>query len=308
MISTQRLSFALRERIARLVIRLSQPDLGAAQREEFAENAFRDDKLTHAALHHVLVEDCGAPVTIFAFASSALLFAAQPTFEFRGLLQPKQGVCNLVFLRDPYRTAYHVTPNGAPHGLAFYEEEVRRLMQSLGGKVHIAIGDSSGGAAALYFGTRCGMDRIIAFNVPFPISFWTSPGAYWHALTNLRLLRRSRYEYWEVCFLTFTTTIVRLQLWATAGRNGTMNPLATYLSTAERPQATLFYGQDCGPDAAIAAQFATAPEARLVPLPTALHNCAVCLAKRGQLRQVIENEIAEAMRQPGTGPSAFNAE
>lgn len=284
----------LREALFRRAIRKLQRDLGAAHRKELRDNPFQDEALRKARPRHLLVEDCNASVTVFVFASSAQLFAGQPTFDFRGLLRPEQGFCNLVFLRDPHRMAYHVSPeDGSPNGLAFYENEVRELMQSLGGKAYLAIGDSAGGAAALYFGTRCGMDRVVAFSIPFPLSNWYSFKTLYSALTDLRLLRRSWNEWHEVTRLSVVSRVMDLLFRAVVGRKNIWDPVDTFLSSPKRPQLTIYFGEDCRPDAAIAHRLGSVPEARLVPLPTALHNSTLYLARKRQLRTVVEEGIAE---------------
>lgn len=58
------------------------------------------------------VENNGADITIFCFASGAVLYAGLPTFEFRKILQDTGCKLNLVFLRDIRRMGYHVAPDG----------------------------------------------------------------------------------------------------------------------------------------------------------------------------------------------------
>lgn len=289
------LAFRMKDSIARIVIRLSQPDLGAEQEREYSVDAFGERNSAASMPEVLLVEDNGAPVTVFSFASSALLFAGQPTFEFRGYLKSCGGEINRVFFRDINRLAYHVTPIGRPGGLDYYENEVRRLMNSLGGRTNIAIGDSSGGSAALYFGARCGMDKVIAFSPPFPLRCWIGPLSHIRSLLDWKLLLASPYDYWEVAFIGLTSVMFTFDLVMKVGIASVFDPIKTYKDAKPRPKATVFYGAECRPDRSVALLLSDAPEVTLRPVPTGRHNIGLVLAKKGELGPAILREIEEAI-------------
>ncbi len=295
MASLSRRDYALQELIMRVATRIFMPDLGAAQDRELTSNPFQDKDLAKVDPRHVLVEDNGAPVTIFAFSSSALLFSDHPTFEFRGFLKQVKRSCNLVFFRDVHRRAYHLTPDRKPEGLQFFENETRSLMKSLGARCHIAIGDSAGASAALYFGARCGMDKIIAFNPPFPFGTRLSPSAIFRTWLNLKALITNPRKYWEGISLGYATGTLHLVLLEEVGRKGLWDPIRAYREAEKRPRATVFFGEDCLPDTMIAHMLDGMPEVKLVPLPTWSHRSIACLAKRGELGTTIVGEILKAI-------------
>lgn len=291
--------------MARRVTAIVQPDVARDHRREVAAGAFAPRGADSEFPSHVLVEDNGAEATVFSFASNALLFAGQPAFELRGYLGTLGARVNRVYLRDIHRTAYHLDPRGNPGGAAFYEDEVRRLMAELGSRVNIGIGDSSGGSAALYFGTRCTMDKVIAFSPPFPIRYWTEPRARLRALCDWRLLQESRYSYWEVVSMGTMASLFATDLRKLVGDGATWDPLAEFRAAAKHPEAVVFYGARCGPDAKIAELWAAMPGVRTVPIDTGRHNVTTELGRKGLLRDYIANEVREAIESRGvTGPAA----
>jgi len=291
----------MKERIARFIIRRFVPkEVVDAIEHEVESGMFAKRRESQELPEHMLIEDRGADTTIFSFAGGALLFAGQPSFEFRKLLTSHREDFNLVFLRDIHRLAYHLRPEGGPGGLDFYEREVNRAMDQVGSKRHIALGDSVGGSAALYFGTRCRMDHVIALSPPCPFSAWLEPKMQLMAYTDLPLLFRSWEEFYEVAFLTFATNFVNIGIRRVVGKGGTWCFPEVYLEAENRPSATIFYGARCRPDRRIAKCYEGQPDVRLVALDTAVHNTGAWLKNRGELADVLGADIDIALEKWGT--------
>lgn len=288
--------FALKEKIAQFIIRRFVPkEVVDAMEYEIENGMFAEQGAAKELPEHVLIEDRGADTTIFSFAGGALLFAGQPTFEFRKLLTRHGHDYNLVFMRDIHRLAYHLRPEGGPGGLDFYEGEVRRVMAQLGSKRFIALGDSVGGCAALYYGTRCGMDHVIAMSPPCPFYAYLEPMMQVKAYLDLPLLLRSWDEYYEVAFITFATNFVNLAIRRVVGAEGVWRLPEVFLEAEKRPSATIFYGARCRPDTRIARMYEGQADVRLVPLDTAMHNTGAWMKKRGELADVLVNDIHAAL-------------
>ena len=271
------------------------PWYGAAQRRENASKAFAE---IDGVPQHLLVEDNGSDTTLFSFSSAALLHSGLPTFEFTGFLRRLTPVRNLVFFRDVHRLAYHVTPKGEPDGLAFYEQEVRRAIETLGSTRNVAIGDSSGAAAAIYFGTRCGMDKVVAFSPSYPMGPWVEPLAKLREFVNVRELLTDPRGYWETLALTWFSTLVYSNQLLHVGREGVFDPMQTFLECQNRPRVTLVYGERCRPDRTIAKLITDAPEVKAVPLPTGRHMLWMVAARSGGLEEFLAAELQPAP--PGT--------
>ena len=76
--------YALKERAARFIIRRFVPkEVVDAIENEIAGGLFTENARSEALPEHVLIEDRGSDTTVFSFAGGALLFAGQPSFEFR---------------------------------------------------------------------------------------------------------------------------------------------------------------------------------------------------------------------------------
>ena len=279
---------SLLDKAARIGGRLLMSKAAALQEEELASDAFAGDGDQPATLY---VVDRGADTTVFSFSNAGLLHAGLPTFAFAGLFERQARPCNLVCLRDIHRTAYHLTPSGEPDGLAHYEGVIREAMEALPGTRHIAIGESSGAAAALHFGTLCGMDKVVCFSLPYPIQVWTSVGAVLHAVFNLRELLRDPPSYWDVLMITFFSVLARRALRRSVGEDGIVDPVRTYLEAARRPRLTLFHGARCRPDTQIAGLLTEAPEARFVTFPTGRHILWTPIARQGSIEELITGEL-----------------
>lgn len=287
-------AYRQRDRAYRGLMRVIFPDVAGAIKREHADAAFMPED-RNATPSHKLVVDQGSDATIVAFSSAALLYAGQSMREFEAFFKRYGAGYNLVFFRDVHRSAYHLTPDGEPRGLAFYEDDLRATLRELGSTRHIAIGDSAGAAAAIHFGSRCGFDKIIAFSPPFPLRHWIGPRAQLRSYFDLKLLRKEPAAYREHVVLSFTPVFwLYLPLRFRVGRRGIWNPIATYLAASPRPRLTVFYGEGSRPERDILAPLQGTPEATLVPLPTAKHFCMVTLARTGTLGSTIMGIIEAA--------------
>src|SRR5690606_13337932 len=139
---------------------------------------------------------------IFSFAGGAALYAGLPTFEFRRILQTSGNDFNLVFLRDLHRLNYHLRPDGQQDGLQFYEEKITELLTSLKASYNVAIGLSTGGSAALYFGVRCGMQQALTFSPAYPLSIYTRAASQLRTYGDVSRLLRSPKAYAELVLVT----------------------------------------------------------------------------------------------------------
>ena len=250
----------------------------------------RDGSLDPA--QYMLVEDKGADTTLFIFGGIAALFAGLPAFEFRKLTAQANRPLNVVFLRDIQRTYYTMTPDGRQGGLAFYEQVINEQKKVLGTRYTVALGASSGGAAALYFGVRCGFDQVIALSPVTACRPYLRPGMRLRVLFDLRKAVTDFAAYLEVLTLAWL-----VGPWL-QGRVSHMQPdgqwpdlLAPYRDASRRPRTTLVYGDHCQPDVEHARLFETFPEVRACPVRSGRHNCAGDLKKRGELGPLVLNEI-----------------
>jgi pimeloyl-ACP methyl ester carboxylesterase len=243
----------------------------------------------------VEVDDRGSDVTIFTFAGLAVLYAGLPSFEFRRLLESAGDDYNLVFFRDIRRMCYHLRPGGEKDGLAFYEAQVRRVIESLGSTVNVGVGVSVGGSAALYFGARCGFDQVVAFSPGFPLSVYCSPLRQLQTYLNLPRLVRWPKAYAELILVTLGTAWSARRLQKTIGPAEIWPVLDEYRNCPKRPQAAVYYGRGCGPDARQAKLFTEFPEVECIGLPTPYHNCAGFLKRRGELGSTILGHVRTAV-------------
>jgi hypothetical protein len=288
--------YRIRERFFNRANRILLPHMADSIRGEASDDKFAGDDESGAP-QHIHIVDRGSDATIISFSSAAMLHAGQPTREFEGFFARHGERYNLVFLRDIHRSAYHFTPLSEPHGLEFHEAELKRTLAALGSKRVIAIGDSSGAAAAIYFGVRLGFDQIIAFSPPFPLKYWIRPSAQLHAYFNLPLLFREPSGYWEHVLLSLTVPFFfYIPIGRRCGFANIFNPIADYCAAAKRPLLTVFYGEDSRPEANIVAPLRQFPEVTIRPLPTAKHFCMGALARTGRLGSTIMGIIDGADR------------
>jgi len=259
-----------------------------------AASATTRESARHA--RHVLVQDRGSDVSVFCFAGMAVRYAGLPTFEFRNVLRAGGHEFNLVFFRDVQRMGYHVAPGGTPDGLPFYEAEVRDIMEKLGATHNVAIGASSGGAAAFYFATRCGMNQVIAFNPTLQLNAFLSPRVLADAYLNLARLVHDPGAYFEIAFLPIVSLVGKQVFYKKVPHRTTWDIRDVYERAGEgRPAGTIFYGAGCLADARQAKLLAGFSEVTCVPVNSRRHNCAADLMKRGELSHTITAEIEEAL-------------
>lgn len=281
----------LERRATKVVTGALMPDLN---KQMAMEGLFDAPTTASGTLEHVLVEDNGADVTVFSFSGFDILFAGQARFEFRNALQGLGQNANFVFIRDIQRTGFHLAPDKSKDGLAFYEAEVTRIKSELGAKRNIAIGSSSGGMAALWFGARCGLDEAVVFGAALtPWGFMRAPNVA-RMLFNIPLLWREPSAYTELL------TIMMGAFWGTPpllwrfGRAKMMDPLQALQMRKESPlKITYFYGRHSVGDAWHAAMLRDVPAVRLVPLPTGRHNTPAYLKDRGQLGMSLDAALAD---------------
>lgn len=237
------------------------------------------------------IDDRGSEITIFAFAGLAARFGGLPTFEFRRVLNQCCPDANLVFVRDLLRLSYHLTPQGEPDGLEFYEARIREAMDSLGSRHHVALGTSVGGSAALYFGARCQMDQVLAFSPGFPLTVYCGIWNQLRTYLDLGRLVRSREAYKELAIVTLGSWICYGRLRRLVGKRKIWSVIETYRQSDPRPRATVFYGADCPPDARQSELLDGFDELRRVALPTPMHNCTGFLKDRNELADTLKREI-----------------
>jgi hypothetical protein len=276
---------AAENRVTRWAVGLFMPDLA---KQMDAEGLFKK-KAEGDKPEYMVVEDNEAEVTIFSFSGFDVLYAGFARFEFQRVLQQLGCKANLVFIRDPNRTGFHATPENGLGGLEFYEREVNTVKEQLGAKRNIAIGSSSGGAAALWFATRCEMDEAVVFGASLTADGFLHPRHLCATLLNLRQLLREPSAYFELMLVTLGAWWGAKPLCRRFGQHMLMNPLETYRdNNTNRPRVTFYYGAKSPTDAWHAHMMEEFEQVRLVALPTGRHNTPAFLKERGQLAMAIQ--------------------
>lgn len=290
----RRLWFRIQNFLFKTSMRVFMPDLARQMR---AEGAFGLEEPVSGPLRiedYMRVEDNGADLTIFAFSGLDVLYAGLARFEFQNVLKRLEGAANLVFLRDVHRLGFHLKPDGAPGGLAFFESEIRRVMEELGAARNVAIGSSIGGSAAFYFGAKCGMEQLIIFGAAFTMDGYTRPATALRTVFDLKKLCTEPRAYMEMLLVTIGAAWARRQLERKVGRAHVGNPIEVYAAADPKPGISLFYGATAWPDVAHALMIADYPEVCLHPLPTGRHNTPAFLKRRGSLGELIARELRAA--------------
>ena len=246
-----------------------------------------------AAEDYLEVFDQGADITVFAYSGLDAMFAGQPRFEFRGIFRRLKPKCNLVCFRDLRRLCFHVAPGGSMAGLEFYEKETRRIMAELGSTFNVSLGSSSGGQAAFYFATKCGMDKVIAFGPAFPHSVYVKPVNALRTFLNLKLMVLDPGAYIELCIVTIAAIWADRALLKTfKDKRLIWNTLQVYRDAGDgRPLAAVFYGEHSVPDVRQAKIMAEFPQVKLIPVDTNRHNSPTVLLKRGELKRALAAEL-----------------
>lgn len=285
-------------------MRLFMPDLA---RQMQAEGVFDANTGVYTEADCIRIEDNGADITVLAFSGLDVLYAGLARYEFQNALHALGKSANYVFVRDPHRIGFHLTPEGNPGGLAYYEALITRTMSALGATRNIAIGSSIGGSAAFYFGTRCRMDQVLIFGAAFEVGTFTKPHILARTLCDIPKLFREPRAYFEMLIVTIAAAWAGRQLTRRFGAENVARPLDIYAATTHRPDITLFYGATAWPDAAQAQQLAAISNARLIPLPTGRHNTPAFLKQHGQLSACLAREIDLALQSAAPVPLAASA-
>lgn len=296
----------------RAVSRIFLPDLVKRMK---AEGVYQMEGGGDGEVEYYLVEDRGAPITIFVFSGIDILYAGLARFEFRKVLGNLADQCNLVFFRDVSRKAYFQGPHGEPNGLDFYAQKVREIQEQLGSRYHVGIGSSGGAVGAMKFAIRCKFDYFIGFSLPVTETVITNWRSQLHTLSNIPQLLREPKGYLEVCLITFAAT------WAMHGarrkeifegyldEHHPMSPYRVFAEATHRPKTTLVYGAHSRPDRIHAEMMKTFPEVRLHAVPTGRHNTPGYLKEHGQLdafmHEQLETIFADYEAKHGALPAAI---
>ena len=249
--------------------------------------------------NYVLVENKGADTTVFSFSGVAGVsgmtwrLGGVPTFEFRGFFSKHGGGCNLVFFRDIQAMMYQMTPDRKSGGAEFHETAVNRLKEELGATYNVTIGASGGGAAAFYYGVKCGMDRVIAFAPLLDFGAWTDLQARWANYLDYRKALTHPVEYGEVLTVTLVAKTLKRRMERRLTEAPILDAASIYREASPRPPATILYGEGCRPDVRQAELLADLPEVTLRPVPTGRHGCPMYLKKQGLLASAVLEELGK---------------
>jgi hypothetical protein len=239
----------------------------------------------------IRILDNGADTTVFVFSGIDVLFAGFARYDFGLILRHLRKKCNFVFLRDIHRMAYHMSPEGEWNGLDFYSGKIEEAKAQLGAKRNVALGSSSGGSAAFYFGTRCKMDKLIVFGPAFPHTVYTAWASRLRTFSNFRLLLTDPGTYFEMVAVTLGASDIVRKLSQHFKKEEAWDILEDYRRAEPRPSVTLFYGKRCRPDSQTARALGVFPEVSLVPLDTGRHNTPEYLNNRKELGPRIVREV-----------------
>lgn len=299
----------------KLASRIFMPDLAKNMAHEgtfdFTESGAPGDTLDRGRF--IQVEDNGSDVTIVSFAGAAVLFAGLPQFEFRQMLKENDNNYNLVFVRDPRRSAYFEHPEGGKGGLEFYMPLVNEVLEELGSSYNVALGASAGGFGAFYVSSFTNIQQIIAFAPIFPPELYVNPKNQFKSYFDIRKLLTQPAAYAEVVLIIIAAHLVIWKVYRIHGKENVPDITQCYLDVKPSPpRATIFYGERCVQDRAQALYHKDIPSVHLHPIDSGRHNCAGDLKKRGLLGKTILAEIdagrAEWRAQHGVARSTPNEE
>jgi len=285
---------SVRNFIIKLVSRIFMPGLAKSMAEEgtfdFREPDGADGDIDRSQF--IQVEDNGSDVTIVSFAGAAVLFAGLPQFEFRQMLKENDNNYNLVFVRDPRRSAYFEHPRGGAGGIEFYMPLVNDTLEKLGSTYNVALGASAGGAGAFYVSSFARIDQIITFAPVFPPKLYIEPMNQLRTYFNLKKLFTEPTAYAEVVLIVLAAHLVLWKVYRVHGKDNLPDITQCYLDVKPAPpRATIIYGARCLPDCAQAMYHKDIPSIHLHPVDSGRHNCAADLKKRGLLGATILGEI-----------------
>ena len=284
---------AILNSMIKLLSRIFLPSLAKSMAEEGTfDFTSPDGEGTFDRSKFIQVEDKGSDVTIVSFAGAAVLFAGMPQFEFRKMLNENENNYNLVFVRDPRRSAYFEHPKGGPGGIEFYMPLVNETLEELGSSYNVALGASAGGAGAFYVSSFANIHQIVAFAPGFPPVVYTKPMTQLRTYFNIRKLLAEPAAYAEVVLVTIAAQLVMLKV--NRLLDGVRMPDITqcYLDVEPvPPRATIFYGERCLPDRLQAMYHKDISSITIKAIDSGRHNCAADLKKRGILGKTILEEI-----------------
>ena len=253
----------------------------------------------HSSLPYINVHDRGSTVTVISLAGPLGYVVGIPYgFEFQALT--KRLEFNFVFLRDVNNAFYQATPDGNPGGLDFFAETIRDLITSLGSNHNVALGCSMGGAAAIYFGTRCKLSQVIAFSPVFPVAAFGSPRSWVRQLFNVRSLLGSPGGYATNISLAYVARRLYQNTAPYLDKRGIPSFTDGYFTGADVPNTTIYYGERSAVDREHSLILANCPAVERIPLPTWEHNTAGYLKRRGKLVDAVLGPIETNL---GTGPN-----
>lgn len=253
------------------------------------------------------VRDRGSEVTVVSFAGIAALHGGMVNFEFTEILRRFAFEPNIVFVRDPLCSCYHLRPDGSGGGLDYYTDEVRRAVRRLGGRHVVAVGTSIGGMAAIAVGDRIGFDQVFAFSPSWPPPRYFLERGFGAWVARMRLLLRSPAAYLERLLLAQMAWVSARRLREEVGDEGLLDLEGQLASSRRVPRITVFYGDGCLPDARTAHAIKDVASAELVSLPTPMHNTSAYLRQRGRLiseivrrveQRVAERELVPTVSSP----------
>ena len=292
-----------RTTLFRWATRLVSPKIAERMDQEGAFRLYWDLSKAVKESDFVRLVDRGADVTVFCFSGLAVLYLGMPSYEFRTILPKSSAACNFVFIRDLFRMQYHVAPDRSRMGLDYYDAKIRGLIAQLGSEHNVALGASAGGAAAMYFAGRCGLDQVIAFSPSVMVEEYISWRAHLRAFLDLKNLILRFKAYCEVAAIALAARFMLGRFHKTVGKENCWNVLDTFRNAANPPRTTIFYGTYCRPDARQARLFRDLPNVKFVGLPTGHHNSPGFLQEQGNLGEAIANEIEEALAARANAPA-----
>lgn len=248
------------------------------------------------------VRDRKSDLTVVSFAGIAALHGGMVNFEFTELLRKFAFEPNVVFVRDPLCSCYHLRPDGSPGGLDYYAAEIDAAVRKLGARHVVTIGTSIGGMAAVAIGHRLGYDQVIAFSPTWPPERYfleRGPKAW---LERLRLAVRKPAVLMERLLLAQMARVSAARLHATVGAEGILDLEGELARAGRTPRISVFYGEGCAPDVHTAKALAVVSDAEIVPLTTSMHNSTAYLKRNGRLIPEIVTRVDRRMKERGIVP------
>ena len=190
-----------------------------------------------------------------------------------------------------HRLNYHASPTLGVNGLTFYEQTINEALEKMGSTYNVGIGISVGGAAALYFGSRCEFDQVIAFSPVCPISEYCSLFNQIRSIFDFPRLFTAPKSYLEQLIVTLATAWSYRRTVKLVGKENFWPVLEEFRDSRRQPKTTILYGTRTGPDARQAKHFNAFPQVKQIGLDTNSHNGAGFLKQQGTLASTLLDEI-----------------